>query len=532
MIRRIGALAAVVIAASALVAPPAVAQDADASDAPATTVRIQARKVESGKVEFGLQLDGDSEWLPRARLFPYPTAEVGRWLFSSPYTMSDGTTVRIQARLLANGKLEFGLQLNGEQVWLPRARYFPYDMAAVGRWLLSSVYTAGGAGGVATPPAVTGPDNPPSAPRTVVVAAVVCDVQGGLHSVRLEWKPPHSDGGSAVTGYSVSRLRATELGFTPEIPDPALDTVVSGTSFVGSDVLQSELYEWSIQAINSAGRSEPATVRFIYRPRYSPVGRWDLEVRHTYCDELVRPLSGVSGPSAPRELQAWWSDTDGQVRISWEPPIADGGDRITSYHVAYSDAGSTSLRGGLIFPALRRESYSTGRRAVNLSPGEVRRYWVAAINSRGVGSWASVDFSFTNVPSEPQNLRLRVLCDSENDLKSALFEWDSPASDGGSPITTYSPQVWNNPLWFSWHPVSTTSLAIETYLGYLLNEQDTVSLLVRAHNANGPGNFAVLEASLGPDDCSKEIAGEPPLESPWRFPPSAPAGPVTPPGGR
>ena len=38
-------------------------------------------------MEFGLQLDGDRVWLPQARLFPYSTAVVGRWLFSSPYTL-------------------------------------------------------------------------------------------------------------------------------------------------------------------------------------------------------------------------------------------------------------------------------------------------------------------------------------------------------------------------------------------------------------------------------------------------------------
>ena len=114
MVRRICVLAVVVIAASALATVPTMAQDAEASDGPATTVRIQARKVESGKVEFGLQLDGDGEWLPRAPLFPYRTADVGQWLFASPYIMSDGTSVRIQVRLLANGRLEFGLQLDGD----------------------------------------------------------------------------------------------------------------------------------------------------------------------------------------------------------------------------------------------------------------------------------------------------------------------------------------------------------------------------------------------------------------------------------
>ena len=54
----------------------------------ASSVRIQARLVESGKVEFGLQFDGDEVWLPQARLFPYATATVGRWLYASPYTVA------------------------------------------------------------------------------------------------------------------------------------------------------------------------------------------------------------------------------------------------------------------------------------------------------------------------------------------------------------------------------------------------------------------------------------------------------------
>ncbi|MYC46381.1 MAG: hypothetical protein F4X49_12715 [Acidimicrobiia bacterium] len=141
MIRR-GAMAVVTAVTAGVLAfaAPSVAHNGEDSAA-ASTLRIQARLLESGKVEFGLRLDGERTWLPRARLFPYPTAEVGRWLFSSPYTLSDATVARIQARLLASGKVEFGLQLDGDEVWLPRARLFPYPTAEVGRWLFSSPYT-------------------------------------------------------------------------------------------------------------------------------------------------------------------------------------------------------------------------------------------------------------------------------------------------------------------------------------------------------------------------------------------------------
>ena len=141
MVRRLGVVAVAVIVASVIAAAPAAGQDTDASGAGASTVRIQARLVASGKVEFGLQLDGDRTWLPRARLFPYATAEVGRWLFASPYTLSDGTVVRIQARRVASSRVEFGLQLDGDRTWLPEARLFPYATAEVGRWLFASPYT-------------------------------------------------------------------------------------------------------------------------------------------------------------------------------------------------------------------------------------------------------------------------------------------------------------------------------------------------------------------------------------------------------
>ena len=140
VIRRLGVLVVVVVAAGVPAAGTILAQDSGVPDDGASTVRIQARLLDSGKVEFGLQLDGDRVWLPQARLFPYQTAEVGRWLFASPYTLSDGTTVRIQARRVASGKVEFGLQLDGDRVWLPQARLFPYQTAEVGRWLFASPF--------------------------------------------------------------------------------------------------------------------------------------------------------------------------------------------------------------------------------------------------------------------------------------------------------------------------------------------------------------------------------------------------------
>lgn len=382
MIRRIGVLAAVVIAAGALAVSPAVAQDAEASDAPATSVRIQARKVESGKVEFGLEVDGDGEWLPRVRLFPYRTANVGQWLFASPYTMRDGTTVRIQARLLADGQVEFGLQIDGDQVWLPRARFFPYGTVEAGRWLFSSRYSL-----------LDEIGRPASAPRNLRVTAVVCDIAEGLHSVRLAWDPPARSGGTRITAYEVTRLRASANEFVPLHTDPGSDDLVPGTTYTGADVQVNELYEWSVRALNRAGRGAVATVQLIFNPSYyrgtEPWGDWG-DRRRPDCDEYATPLPGASPPGAPRNLRAALNGARDAVILRWAAPD-DGGDPITSYEIGSSALGASSPGYGRINPG--RESPVDRYRLGGATAGAFT-FWVRAINSHGRGPWATVDFRF------------------------------------------------------------------------------------------------------------------------------------------
>ena len=121
-------------------------------------VRIVARLLETGKIEFGLQQrQSDRSWgapdLPRRRLFPTDAREE-RWLTSSVLTinvadedddLADEVELRIIARKLLNGRVEFGLEERQDDgSWggrqLPPRRFFPTD-ATVDRWLRSSVLT-------------------------------------------------------------------------------------------------------------------------------------------------------------------------------------------------------------------------------------------------------------------------------------------------------------------------------------------------------------------------------------------------------
>ena len=135
-----------------------------------TDVRISARQLEDGRVEVGLQQRVDGEWgeraLPRSRYFP-ADATVNRWLNSTPMIVSviatddlterptisvtpqrpnDGESieVRVAARQIKDGRVEFALQQRVDGVWgertLPHRRYFPAN-AAVNRWLSTAAVT-------------------------------------------------------------------------------------------------------------------------------------------------------------------------------------------------------------------------------------------------------------------------------------------------------------------------------------------------------------------------------------------------------
>ena len=105
-------------------------------------VRISAWRLDGGLVEFALQPRIAGVWderiLPSSRYFNASAAD--GWLNSSPVD-AGGAEVRISARLLADGRIEFALQPRAGGGWgeriLPFRRYFPAD-APPGRWLNSS----------------------------------------------------------------------------------------------------------------------------------------------------------------------------------------------------------------------------------------------------------------------------------------------------------------------------------------------------------------------------------------------------------
>ena len=143
----ITALAAIAAVIAADFTPPAGAQSDDEAAG-----RIVARLLDDGRVEFGWQPSGGSRVLPTQRYFPAGITH-NRWLRSSPVEVDGAEIGRINARLLSDGRIEFAFTpTDGERI-TPQARYFPTG-ARVGRWLRSTEITIG-----------------PAAPRYIAVSA-------------------------------------------------------------------------------------------------------------------------------------------------------------------------------------------------------------------------------------------------------------------------------------------------------------------------------------------------------------------------
>ena len=133
--------AAIVAGAVALELPSAAAQSDD------ETGRIVARRLDDGRTEFGWQPSGGARVLPTARYFPadaqVPEGEqVGRWLNSSPVVVEEVAIGRINARLHADGRIEFAFTPTDRERILTDARYFP-AAPRPNRWLRSTEITLG-----------------------------------------------------------------------------------------------------------------------------------------------------------------------------------------------------------------------------------------------------------------------------------------------------------------------------------------------------------------------------------------------------
>jgi uncharacterized protein (TIGR02145 family) len=219
-------------------------------------------------------------------------------------------------------------------------------------------------------------------PRTVPGAPTSPVATAGNAQASVVFTAPASDGGSAITSYTVT---STPSSFT-----------ASGSSspIVVTGLTNGTAYTFTVKATNAAGSSVASS-----------------------ASTAVTPKTVPGAPTSPVATAG-----NAQVTVTYTAPVSTGGSAITGYTATSSPGGITSTGTGL------------SRTVTGLTNGTAYTFTVVATNAAGnsVASTASTAVTPKTVPGAPTSPVATV----GNAQASVAFT--APASDGGSDITSYT----------------------------------------------------------------------------------------------
>lgn len=183
----------------------------------------------------------------------------------------------------------------------------------------------------------------PVTPRTVPGAPTAVQAVRGDQSATVSWTAPESDGGSPVTGYTVT---VSPGGTAKQVGADATSTVVSGLT-------NGTPYTFTVVATNVAGDGAASSAS--------------------------APVTPAGVPTAPATVVAS-GGTDGTASVSWTAASPNGSD-VTSYTVTASPGGATKT----VTAASRSTAFS------GLTDGTPYTFTVKAVNAVGTGAGRTSD---------------------------------------------------------------------------------------------------------------------------------------------
>ncbi|TMW60828.1 hypothetical protein Poli38472_000870 [Pythium oligandrum] len=218
---------------------------------------------------------------------------------------------------------------------------------------------------------------------------------GGL--VELQWTKPQDTGGVPVTVYVLSMV---SLAGESVVIYQGLDT-----SFVHTDLSESTLYVYAIEAQTTVGTS----------PR---------------SETLNVKTSIVTAPSPPLNVTQLSYLTGGAIEIGWGQPIDAGGQPILSYSV-YRD-------GVLLVQNLKASTRSFIDKA-GLVASTSYQYRVRAFSQSSLGSELSVTLTAaTSAATRPQPPSVTGTTISASYI---IVNWAADSDTGGLPVALYDAQM-------------------------------------------------------------------------------------------
>jgi hypothetical protein len=205
----------------------------------------------------------------------------------------------------------------------------------------------------------TGAQSPASnvvTPRTVPGVPPFVSATAGAGSATVTWTAPASNGGSAITGYDVTRYVGGVSQGTTSV-DVATQTTVSGLT-------NGTTYTFRVAAKNVAGTGALSA-----------------------ASNAVIP---VTVPSAPTNVSAIGGDA--QATVSWAAPGSNGGSAITGYEVTRYVAG--------VAQGTTTVLVVTSTTVTGLTNGTSYTFTVAAKNAIGNGAQSAASSAVT--PTAPR----------------------------------------------------------------------------------------------------------------------------------